>query len=66
MVTIYEISIISGGGDSVGLEALIYDRSGGSFHYNTDYSESPGDLNPYDPAEAEFHEALPPVHHRHR
>ncbi|HSO23109.1 MAG TPA: hypothetical protein VLT81_09375, partial [Chondromyces sp.] len=30
VVTVYEIRIISGGGDQVGLEALIYDRSGGS------------------------------------
>ncbi|MEX0915340.1 MAG: hypothetical protein WDZ60_05550, partial [Wenzhouxiangellaceae bacterium] len=44
VVTVYEIDIISGGGDSIGLEALIYDRSGGSFHYNTDFSQSPGDL----------------------
>ncbi len=60
VVTIYEIDIISGGGDSVGLEALIYDRSGSSFHYNTDYSESPGDLNPYDPAGAGFNKAFLP------
>jgi uncharacterized repeat protein (TIGR01451 family)/fimbrial isopeptide formation D2 family protein len=50
VVTVYEIRIISGGGDQVGLEALIYDRSGGSFHYNTDFSQSPGDLTTVDPA----------------
>jgi len=49
VVTLYEIRIISGGGESVGLEALIYDRSGGSFHYNTDYSLSPGDITIFDP-----------------
>ena len=54
VVTTYEIRIISGGGDSVGLEALIYDRSGGSFHYNTDYTESPGDLVTVDPTTADF------------
>jgi uncharacterized repeat protein (TIGR01451 family) len=61
VVTIYEIDIISGGGDSVGLEALIYDRSGSSFHYNTDFSESPGDLNPYDPADAGFSKTFIPA-----
>ena len=60
VVTIYEIDIISGGGDSVGLEALIYDRSGSSFHYNTDFSQSPGDLNPFDPAGAGFSKAFLP------
>ncbi len=54
VVTVYEISIISGGGESVGLEALIYDLSGGSFHYNTDFSQSPGDLNTFDPTDAGF------------
>jgi len=52
VVTTYEIRIISSGGDSVGLEALIYDRSGGSYHYNTDYSESPGSINTYDPTDS--------------
>jgi len=54
VVSTYQITIISGGGDSVGLEALIYDKSGGSFHYNTDFSDSPGDLVPYDPADSGF------------
>ncbi len=52
VTTLYQIKIISGGGDSVGLEALIYDRSGGSFHYNTDFSQSPGDLVTYDPTDS--------------
>lgn len=52
--TLYEILIISGGGESVTLEALHYDRSGGSFHYNTDYSQSPGDANFFDPTDAGF------------
>ncbi|MCI5114358.1 MAG: DUF11 domain-containing protein, partial [Candidatus Electrothrix sp. AX1] len=54
VTTLYEISIITGGGDTVGLEALIYDRSGGSFHYNTDYSESPGEINVFKPVDAGF------------
>ena len=54
VTTLYQIKIISGGGDSVGLEALIYDRSGGSFHYNTDFSQSPGEIKIVDPADASF------------
>ncbi len=54
VVTRYEIDIISGGGSSVGLLALIYDRSGSSFHYNTDFSQSPGDLVVLDPTDADF------------
>ncbi|MEX1310106.1 MAG: hypothetical protein AB1Z65_06790, partial [Candidatus Sulfomarinibacteraceae bacterium] len=52
VVTVYEIRIISTGGDTVGLEALIYGRSGGSYHYNTDFSESPGSMNTYDPTDS--------------
>ncbi len=54
VVTIYEIDIISGGGDTVGLEALIYDRSGGSFHYNTDFTQSLGEAYVVDPAQSGF------------
>ena len=54
VVTVYEIDIISGGGDSLKLEALIYDRSGGSFHYNVDFSEGSGDINIIDPTDAGF------------
>ncbi|MCU0292506.1 MAG: hypothetical protein MUF10_11055, partial [Thermoanaerobaculaceae bacterium] len=54
VITLYHIRIISGGGESVTLEALHYDRSGGSFHYNTDYSQSPGDAEVFDPTDAGF------------
>jgi len=54
VVTRYEIDIISGGGASVGLLALIYDRSGSSFHYNTDFNQSPGDVVVLDPTDAAF------------
>jgi uncharacterized repeat protein (TIGR01451 family) len=60
VVTTYEIRIISSGGDTVGLEALIYDRSGGSFHYNTDYSESPGSINTYDPTDSSISKRFVP------
>ncbi|MFO7764059.1 MAG: hypothetical protein R6V61_10035 [Wenzhouxiangellaceae bacterium] len=54
VVTTYEIDIVSGGGDSVALIALIYDQSGSSFHYNTDFSQSPGEINIIDPEAAGF------------
>lgn len=54
VVTEYQIRILSTGGDSVGLEALIYDFSGSSFHYNTDFSQSPGELVTFDPADSGF------------
>lgn len=34
----YEVTIISGGGSSGILNSLIYDFSGSSYHYNSDYS----------------------------
>ena len=54
VITLYEIRIISGGGESVTLEALHYDRSGGSFHYNTDYSQPPADISVFDPTNLGF------------
>ncbi|MFU8832650.1 MAG: hypothetical protein ACNA7J_10915, partial [Wenzhouxiangella sp.] len=54
VVTTYEIDIIAGGGASIGLLALIYDLSGGSFHYNTDFSHSPGEIIINDPSDAGF------------
>ncbi|MDT8439544.1 MAG: hypothetical protein RQ729_11110 [Wenzhouxiangellaceae bacterium] len=49
ITTVYEINIISGGGENTTLEALIYDFSGSSFHYNTDLVDSPGDVTVIDP-----------------
>jgi uncharacterized repeat protein (TIGR01451 family) len=60
VVTTYEIEIISGGGDSIGLIALIYDRSGSSFHYNTDFSTPQGQLETYDPANSGFSKRFVP------
>ncbi|HPC83145.1 MAG TPA: hypothetical protein PLR87_07215 [Thermoanaerobaculaceae bacterium] len=59
--TLYFIRIISGGGETVTLEALHYDRSGGSFHYNTDYSQSPGDATFFDPLDATFSKRFVPA-----
>lgn len=61
VVTLYEIKIISGGGESVGLEALHYDRSGGSFHYNTDYSQPPADITIFDPTDLGFSKRFIPT-----
>ena len=54
VVITYQINIISGGGDMVDLIALIYDASGSSFHYNTDFSNSPGELTTVDPTAADI------------
>ncbi|HWT15317.1 MAG TPA: DUF11 domain-containing protein [Patescibacteria group bacterium] len=59
--TVYRIQIISGGGDAIGLEALIYDLSGGSYHYNTDFSESPGEMVAFDPSDSAFSKRFVPA-----
>ncbi len=38
--TTYEVNIIGGAGTSTSLNTLIYDFSGSSFHYNSDFSSS--------------------------
>jgi len=38
VITTYTVKIISGGGTSQTLSSLIYDFSGSSFHYNSDFS----------------------------
>ncbi len=38
VVTTYTVKIISGGGSSQSLNSLLYDFSGSSYHYNSDYS----------------------------
>ena len=40
VTTNFNVTIISGGGDSQSLNTLIYDFSGSSYHYNSDYSTS--------------------------
>ncbi len=54
VTTVYQIRIVSGGGDRINLEALIYDFSGSSFHYNTDFVRSPGELVVFTPSAPEF------------
>jgi uncharacterized repeat protein (TIGR01451 family) len=54
--TVYEIEILSGGGSTVMLTTLIYDVSGGSYHYNADF-DTPIELRNaviVDPADAGF------------
>lgn len=38
VITTYTVRIISGGGTNQALSSLLYDFSGSSFHYNSDYS----------------------------
>lgn len=38
--TIYEVTVIAGAGTTQSLNTLIYDFSGSSFHYNSDFSAS--------------------------
>ena len=45
----YFVQIISGGGTSEPLNTLIYDFSGSSYHYNTDYDTSARIVNIIDP-----------------
>lgn len=38
IVTTYTVKVLSGGGTTEALDTLIYDFSGSSFHYNSDYA----------------------------
>ncbi|MBB6087582.1 putative repeat protein (TIGR01451 family) [Wenzhouxiangella marina] len=60
ITTVYEIDIIAGGGEQVALLALIYDKSGSSFHYNTDVNQSPGDIIISDPTDATIQKRFTP------
>ncbi|HPH95894.1 MAG TPA: SdrD B-like domain-containing protein [Anaerolineaceae bacterium] len=40
ITTIFNVTIIGGGGSNIPLSTMIYDFSGSSFHYNADYSTS--------------------------
>ena len=40
VVTTYQVKILSGGGTSQTLNTLLYDFSGSSYHYNSDFSSS--------------------------
>ena len=46
----YQVRIIGGGGTNQNLNTLIYDFSGSSYHYNSDYSTSGRIINVIDPS----------------
>ncbi len=50
IVTTYTVKILSGGGTSQSLNSLLYDFSGSSFHYNSDYSVGARIANVVSPA----------------
>ena len=58
VVTTYTVRIIGGGGSSESLGTLLYDFSGSSFHYNSDYSTSPRYAVIADPSTAYLAEVL--------
>ncbi len=60
IVTQYTIRIIGGGGSSQGLNSLMYDFSGSSFHYNADYSTSARIANIIDPTTAGIAKSFSP------
>lgn len=52
VVVTYDVTIIGGGGTAETLNSLLYDFSGSSFHYNSDFSASARFANIIDPASA--------------
>jgi hypothetical protein len=60
VTTTYEVEIISGGGTSQTLSNLIYDFSGSSYHYNSDYSVGARIAAIIDPASATIEKAFTP------
>ena len=59
--TTYTVKIISGGGTSQPLYALLYDFSGSSYHYNGDFAGSARIANIVDPASLGFAKAFAPA-----
>lgn len=51
VVVVYQIKVLSGGGTSETLNSLLYDFSGSSYHYNSDYSTSARIANLIDPSQ---------------
>lgn len=52
VVTTYQVTILSGGGITQTLNSLLYDFSGSSFHYNSDFSVGARYASIIDPASA--------------
>jgi uncharacterized repeat protein (TIGR01451 family) len=60
VVTTYTIKIISGGGTSQSLSSLLYDFSGSSYHYNSDFGVGARIANIIDPTSATISKSFSP------
>ncbi len=60
IVTTYTVKILSGGGTSQSLNSLLYDFSGSSFHYNSDYSVGARIANIVSPASVAMNKTFTP------
>lgn len=60
VVTTYTIRIIGGAGTSQALNTLLYDFSGSSYHYNSDFSTAARIANIVDPTALTFSKAFSP------
>jgi large repetitive protein len=60
VVTTYTIKIISGGGTSQTLGSLLYDFSGSSYHYNSDFGFGARIANIVDPTSANISKSFSP------
>ncbi|MCC6616139.1 MAG: DUF11 domain-containing protein [Anaerolineae bacterium] len=61
IVTAYDVTILSGGGTSYSLHSLIYDFSGSSFHYNSDYDSAARTANFIDPTSSTIAKQFSPA-----
>ena len=60
VVVTYNVTIIAGGGTTQTLNSLLYDFSGSSYHYNSDFSLSARFANIIDPASADISKRFVP------
>ncbi|MEJ7848831.1 MAG: hypothetical protein WKF92_12160 [Pyrinomonadaceae bacterium] len=60
VITTYTVRIVSGGGTSQTLSSLLYDFSGSSFHYNSDYSVGFRTANIVDPSSVTMSKTFTP------
>ncbi|HEX7833295.1 MAG TPA: DUF11 domain-containing protein, partial [Thermoanaerobaculia bacterium] len=60
VVTTYTIKVVGGGGTTESLNALLYDFSGSSFHYNADWSSSARIANIIDPTTSTISKSFSP------
>lgn len=61
ITTTYSVKILSGGGTSQTLSTLLYDLSGASFHYNSDYSTDVRIANIIDPTTTTIAKSFTPA-----